>query len=863
MDSSSKTLPDSQIKDASGPSCETVSDKQSDPQQIGQPISSSASFITGKISSFRTWNVVESFPAKGGEADIFLIEKNNQFRILKLFRTGIHCDHLTIKRILSASTKNPSLFVKIIEYGNDPEYSRDFEMQEYLNLGTLDQTLKKKRFKSADLMTFFDQIIKFLNIIHSEGIIHLDLKPSNIMLRAHSPLKVAFGDFGSASIIEDEFSKKMTDFRATGIYQSPESLAGIFSRKSDWWSTGIIIYEMISGKSPFDNLTEHEALYTLSTKDVPIPFNFKPEIRTLLAGLLTRNPELRWGYDQVFSWYNTISPSALDSEVNLDAGTTSSGNEPAWKIKPPPIFIIAGKDHQTIQTYLKQAAISIDNWTEACEHVRTGLTVKWVESQRNAELAEEVYRIFGKTDNPDLVVFLMLMRFTPSSPLYWRGNIFNEDLLKHLLLLCVTEKADANDLFMIEMIFSGDLSSVFRKFNYRCTSEVDKIVKLSESIRKFNPASLAAASQPLQASSTSTIGSLSSVPLNRHALVILAVTEKLFAKFGKEKFTDEAFSNLFDSEVPFRIAFMPGFLEWAASEKLLSEAELILWRFMLEFSKNISMTMINKRYLDIISIEEKMVYALKTDSKFQNEFILFLNGSEPGESVVNFIASLKSPPEWIIEIFNKYFSIKSSEESANIFMKFHSFIRLRNRESVFRNHITPPDISSGIDNLSRLNSDVKYLKFFLSKGSLDKLSNTVQHPETLPLKSENQFKNWNELIDFLELPSYVFDRNPDDTKIKTILRMLNFRSMYMKKASLFSMFENIQFLWAFAGAAFSGYLISTGLAVVPALLIFLIVLFQANQECKSEMKQISFELSQLKGKFVNSGEIRKSEVAAE
>lgn len=148
------------------------------------------------------------------------------------------------------------------------------------------------------------QIGESLNLLHENNLLHLDIKPSNILLRSLKPMDMLLIDFGIATSLASDMSKKFTQTRGTPMYQSPESYTGGMGRPSDWWGLGMILLEIANGVHPFRGLSSNVIAYAVATEPIDIPENLDEGQRELFHGLLTRNPEKRWDWNQVSRWLN-------------------------------------------------------------------------------------------------------------------------------------------------------------------------------------------------------------------------------------------------------------------------------------------------------------------------------------------------------------------------------------------------------------------------------------------------------------------------------------------------------------------------------------------------------------------------------
>jgi serine/threonine protein kinase len=262
------------------------------------------------IHSFQDYEIIKELPAGGAEADNFLIQKNHIQFFLKLYRKGINPNIELLINLKELSQKLKEHVVEIFDVGFDNQLQRYFEIMEFVPYGDIRPLIKEiqslpqnEKFHQIDLI--IKEMAIALKFLHDHDIIHRDLKPSNILIRNKNPLDLVFIDFGISKKLDEELSKvATTSFKGTIYYIAPEEISNYFGKEIDWWHLGIIIYELLTGKNPFHKLSEQAVINLLTTKNIDIPKNIPEKYQTLLKGLLTRDYEKRWNYQQVHDWLN-------------------------------------------------------------------------------------------------------------------------------------------------------------------------------------------------------------------------------------------------------------------------------------------------------------------------------------------------------------------------------------------------------------------------------------------------------------------------------------------------------------------------------------------------------------------------------
>jgi hypothetical protein len=185
---------------------------------------------------------------------------------------------------------NHENIVRIYDLGVADDHA--YIAMEHFPAGDLRERMKKPLAPSLALR-FLQQIASALEAIHSVGVLHRDLKPANVMLRPDGTVSLI--DFGLAKANHDDISLTGTrEIFGTPYYMSPEQgHAEIIDARSDLYSLGVVFYEMLIGRKPFNGATAMEVIYKHKRADLPpIPAEFAG-YEGLLHGLLAKSPDNR------------------------------------------------------------------------------------------------------------------------------------------------------------------------------------------------------------------------------------------------------------------------------------------------------------------------------------------------------------------------------------------------------------------------------------------------------------------------------------------------------------------------------------------------------------------------------------------
>ncbi|VDN21113.1 unnamed protein product [Cylicostephanus goldi] len=132
------------------------------------------------------------------------------------------------------------------------------------------------------------EVICALRYLHLRNIVYRDLKPENLLLSKNGHVKLS--DFGLAKVLKG----KTYTICGTAEYMAPEILLKKgYGAEVDWWSLGILIYELISGSPPFCGINDDETFDLIKKGDVQVSSEFHGEVRDVVEMLLSRDPTKR------------------------------------------------------------------------------------------------------------------------------------------------------------------------------------------------------------------------------------------------------------------------------------------------------------------------------------------------------------------------------------------------------------------------------------------------------------------------------------------------------------------------------------------------------------------------------------------
>jgi len=195
------------------------------------------------------------------------------------------------RKVLALGVKHPFLCHLFCTFQTD---SHLFFVMEYLNGGDLMFHIQQQgRFDTERARFYSAEIVCALKFLHRKGIVYRDLKLDNLLLDYEGHIRIV--DFGMCKL-QVYLDKTADTFCGTPDYMAPEIIKGMkYTHSVDWWSFGVLLYEMLIGQSPFNGCDEDELFWSICNEQAYFPRFLSKEAKQLLLLLLEKNPASRLG----------------------------------------------------------------------------------------------------------------------------------------------------------------------------------------------------------------------------------------------------------------------------------------------------------------------------------------------------------------------------------------------------------------------------------------------------------------------------------------------------------------------------------------------------------------------------------------
>jgi len=286
-----------------------------------------------KLGSFEVGQVI----GRGGMGVVYLAHDTKLKRsvAIKSMPVELQADSMARTRFrreaeLLASLNHPN--IAAIHDILEQDESAGYLILEYVPGETLAERVAREPLRLPEALSIGQQVAEAVSAAHDKNIVHRDLKPGNIKITPEGKVKVLDFGLAKASVREDKSGESAVTqpgrVMGTPAYMSPEQAHGKSTDlRTDIWSFGCIMYEMLTGHSPFESDTATDTLARIIEREPDwevLPQETPPNIRTLLRRCLEKNPQQR---------LRDIGDAALEirDTLNIPATTAAVPVRSRWR----------------------------------------------------------------------------------------------------------------------------------------------------------------------------------------------------------------------------------------------------------------------------------------------------------------------------------------------------------------------------------------------------------------------------------------------------------------------------------------------------------------------------------------------------
>ncbi len=297
---------------------------------------------------------------RGGFAEVYLgqhIYLNSQaaLKVLQIALNDEDIEHFAKEARTLASLTHPHI-IRVLDYA--VENGTPFLVMEYAANGTLRQRHPHgTRLPVETIISYVRQVASALQYAHDQRLIHRDIKPENMLLGSNG--EVLLSDFGLAMLtlhsIDQSTQEIEPSLAGTTPYLAPEQLQGKPQQASDQYALGIVVYEWLCGKRPFNGSPIEVAMQNLTTPPPPLHeqvAGISPSIEEVVMRALAKEPQQRFASVQDFATalerayqYTLLPQSSFALSTASEALQAILRPGPMWKV-PITFTPLIGRDKE-------------------------------------------------------------------------------------------------------------------------------------------------------------------------------------------------------------------------------------------------------------------------------------------------------------------------------------------------------------------------------------------------------------------------------------------------------------------------------------------------------------------------------------
>lgn len=384
------------------------------------------------------YNIIAKLQTQSGEAAIYLAMPDQNVSethnisinapvVVKVYRRKNAVSNEILERL--SKLKSPSI-VEIIDYGDYNGYPCII-LPQFVKPSL--QGIRLSFEQIRDIVV--PDVINGLKYLHSQGIIHRDIKPGNMMV-TNDGNHIQIIDFGISEALETGVGVVMSKTGSSRDYCAPEALNGSWVEESDYYAFGISLYELFKGDTPFGkNVSAEEYAAMQSVNNIPFSDDFPKALVNLIKGLTYKdisnrndlsNPNRRWTWREVEKWCKgEILP--IPGEISSDSGNKSGTGEKRFSES----FVFEKADKEKLYIYTISELVSAlgQNSDIGKKYLGRGKLTEFFRK----EGMQEITSLFDKYEQEnffdEFVYFRMLSELQKNSNdhnFYWRNKGYRD-----------------------------------------------------------------------------------------------------------------------------------------------------------------------------------------------------------------------------------------------------------------------------------------------------------------------------------------------------------------------------------------------------------------------------------------------------
>jgi serine/threonine protein kinase len=345
----------------------------------------------------------------GSQASVYVVQNEGIKCIVKLYYRGFKPVDEFVRTL---KNHDCPYIAKLLDFGYEDD--RYFEIYEYYSNGTLEEKGKCSHAFIRDIVIpNINEGLNFLHTLGNYGIVHGDIKPSNIFISSDEN-RVVIGDFGISAYMNKK-GRLVSDIKGTPEY-APRSNAffGVATKTPayDFGSFGLMLIKIVTGRSLFEGLDIYD-ITQLWESGLKIPESIDGRLRRLISGLLVEDERQRFNYTDVKKWcegeYLNIKENSLYTKEDFEIISDPD----------PLVFGILDDRILTVST-LNELAIAIENnWEHTKKLMKKPAFIDFI-NQFDPKIAKNVGEYCRDMDQ-DIAVFKILYSIRINPKIVYKG----------------------------------------------------------------------------------------------------------------------------------------------------------------------------------------------------------------------------------------------------------------------------------------------------------------------------------------------------------------------------------------------------------------------------------------------------------